>query len=489
MSDTTVLAEQQSEQRTSRALLIGAIVFGGLGSDLFFDHLPGLSIPLFVLAFYSLVGIAFHSQFERRMTVPNYMLVLITLSASVYFHSADPIFWMINLLLLPVLIVCHTMALTGQLARTFFERLLDLIFGFVYRPLVFCLLPFRLIRQQFHWKADHNAVKIGIGIVVTLPLLLLIIPLLMSADPVFNHLLGNVSAFVQRLSFDTLIGRFLLAAVLALGAFSYLWSLRVPVHVFWHLPVTTSRRIWQLDRVIAATILAVFNLLYLLFDGIQFSYLFGVLPNGYTYSSYARHGFFELVAITLINLSLLLFCFHFLNQQSDFLRGLETLLVGCTLVMLVSAFMRMRIYEQMYGYTFLRVATHAFMLFLALLLLVTLVAIFRPKLPLVRFFGLALAAFIIILSNSHIDYWIAKSNIDRYQQTGKLDTVYLTNLSNDAAPQLIRLLDVDDHGIRKAAYSELKRRQEELKQPTDWQSFNLMNWQTKRRLAELIRNE
>jgi len=100
------------------------------------------------------------------------------------------------------------------------------------------------------------------------------------------------------------------------------------------------------------------------------------LPSDFTYAEYARRGFFELIAVTLINFSILLSCIGFARKGSKLIdravRILYSLLVACTLVMLFSAHFRMSLYEEAYGYTYLRMLTHAFMVFLFVLFLIAL---------------------------------------------------------------------------------------------------------------------
>lgn len=105
------------------------------------------------------------------------------------------------------------------------------------------------------------------------------------------------------------------------------------------------------------------------FIAIQFSYLFGSLTDGlprdFTFAQYARKGFFELVAVTLINLVLLTGNMYFVKASGKKLdravKILNTILVMSTFIMLLSAHFRMSLYEDAYGFTYLRVLTHAFM--------------------------------------------------------------------------------------------------------------------------------
>lgn len=477
-------SEKHLVMRRDVQLLIGAVFLGLLGDQLFYKMNLGLSVPLFIVAFYSLYfGIINRTINVKSKTVP-FLLVAIFLLALSFFIRSSSVLWLFDFMLLPFLIVLHTLLAEHQVAPTAPKILFDLLFGFLYRPFAFCLLPFqmvgKLLKRKSHLRSDSVFIKILIGIGLTVPLLLVIIPLLASADQIFNRLLGQILQVFNSFNLGSVIGQTIFTTILAVCSFSYLWTLLHPQQWFWTVLNEKTGAVPNdtLDSVIVLTILAVINMIYLVFTAIQFSYLFGKLPQGFTYASYARHGFFELVAVTLINLTLLLSLFYFDKQRRSAVAWLESLLIGCTLIMLVSAFTRMAVYEQMYGYTRLRLVTHAFMLFLAVLLLFTLYRIWQPKVRIVRFFLLAALTFIVAINYVNIDYWIAKSNIDRYQQTGKIDCNYLVSLSDDAVPQLVHLLGTGNGPVRQTIARDLSMRERTLEQRTHWQSFNLSDYQS-----------
>ncbi|KAA3663616.1 MAG: DUF4173 domain-containing protein [Chloroflexi bacterium] len=116
--------------------------------------------------------------------------------------------------------------------------------------------------------------------------------------------------------------------------------------------------------------------------------------------------------------------------------------MGFVLVMLVSAFQRMRLYEAAFGYTRLRLNVYVFMVWLgALLVWFVLSQWMRPD----RFAigGIVVAiGFLVTLNVINPDYFIAQQNIVRYQQMGDLDVAHLTTLSDDAIPVLVNALPV-----------------------------------------------
>lgn len=105
--------------------------------------------------------------------------------------------------------------------------------------------------------------------------------------------------------------------------------------------------------------LVVINSVYLLFSLIQFSYLYGgdKLPVVFTYAEYARRGFWELLAVTVINLGILLSSMKFVKKDRGFypvILVFLSLLIVFSLNLLFSAHFKMSLYERAYGLTALR---------------------------------------------------------------------------------------------------------------------------------------
>lgn len=217
----------------------------------------------------------------------------------------------------------------------------------------------------------------------------------------------------------------------------------------------------------------------MLFAVIQFSYLFGaadgLLPAGTAYAEYARRGFMELVVVALINIGILLFGLHFIRAGSKGLelarKGMLSLLMGCTLVMLVSAYSRLSLYEQNYGYTELRLLVHGFMIFLGVLMAVAFIRIWYQWFSLAKVYVAIAITSYVIMNFANIEARIAVNNIARYEETGKIDLVYLQSLSADAGPALT--LFQEKHPELDELEGIVERYRKEAQERRHWQSWNL----------------
>jgi hypothetical protein len=172
-----------------------------------------------------------------------------------------------------------------------------------------------------------------------------------------------------------------------------------------------------------------------------------------TYAHYARRGFFELVAVACLALALLWGLALLARRERPWQRlafnAACATLIALTFGMLASAFQRMLLYEHAYGYTRLRLYTHSFMIWLALVLGLFLLALLRDRPQLFTFGGFVSAlAYLAVLNLANPDALIVRENLARYQATGKLDAYYLAGLSADATPELVAALPVLDGASR-----------------------------------------
>jgi hypothetical protein len=259
------------------------------------------------------------------------------------------------------------------------------------------------------------------GLALAGVLLAVFVPLLMSADAAFAQLLEtvvgwDVSGAVERLLVATL--------VLGLGGALLHVKLRPPNPA----PLPVGRVLGATETNIA---LGALVLLFGGFVALQFATLFGgsdhvLRTAGLTYAEYARSGFAQLLVVAALTFAVLAAGRRWARPQ----RVLEIALCLLTLVVLASALRRLGLYEETYGFTRLRFAGHAALLYLGALFALVLVT--RAPQAIVAVTAAALLTFAL----SDPERRIAEHNVERYERTGKLDVAYLKTLGADAAPAL-----------------------------------------------------
>jgi hypothetical protein len=178
---------------------------------------------------------------------------------------------------------------------------------------------------------------------------------------------------------------------------------------------------------------------------------------------------------------------QFVRKEHPFIQRviqiMLSLLISSTLVMLCSSYIRLLGYEQAYGYTYTRVLVHAFLIFLFVLFLLALYRIWREHTSLFKQYLIVAMIAYVGINYINIDKMIAIQNIERYAQTGKIDIAYLSSLSYDVVPELIKLNEQETKP--EGLDGRLERIKENLNKDQPWQSFNL----SKYRVREWLKKE
>lgn len=482
-------------------LLLGSLGLGLLFDFLFFEKPLGLSYPLFITALYSFLFWNIDKKPKLKLDFTLLLGISIMALSLTYFFFSNPIFTVLNFFMIPILLVAHTLLLTSNNRHKWFETLflVDLLHGTFYRPFRNFLKPFSMITKKAKSSANLSkysvAGKILVGLIVTIPLLIIIVPLLASADDIFRYYIEQIPNLFKGIRTDRLIAQFFIIFVITCLLFSYVSSLFTPKteskdKIF---DLKTLSAGTFLDPITVATLLILIDALYVVFIAIQFSYLFGSLsgglPDNFTYAQYARKGFFELVIVTLINLVILLGNINFVKTSGrkidKIVKILTTTLVVSTLIMLLSAHLRMSLYEEAYGFTYLRILTHAFMGYLLVLFSLSLAKVWRPSVPLLKSFLLLSIVAYTLLNYINIDKIIVKNNIERFNQGAPIDISYLTTLSYDAVPPLVDFMNsTTDSTLENNLEKGLKSKKDFLAKVRPWQSFNISKYNAKKSLTQ-----
>lgn len=242
---------------------------------------------------------------------------------------------------------------------------------------------FRAYAGLFRTK-EHSGAKHGwLGFAVGLPLMIVVLALLASADAGTAKLLGGL---FERFN----VWEWFWRIVVVFGSSMLFYSL------FYNLTwgkadadLAPVKQNWKLagPGVVIGLLLAA----YALFTYVQFTYLFGgVLPVELTYSEYAREGFGQFLAVTMINFAVLgvSLC---KSEPGRGIKAFQTLLIAASLIVLASAAWRMLLYIGAYGLTIRRVLPLWLMIYFAFLTAVGVVRVYREKTPFLRIGAFALA--------------------------------------------------------------------------------------------------
>jgi hypothetical protein len=421
------------------AVWVGAVTSAFIGAAILFDASPGINWVIWVSSAAAALIVA---RTLSGLPLDRPVLVLLgwaTLIASAAAFTQNEfkhvlIFLSVGMLLGLAVIVIGTPAWSSLSAGLL--------------PRVPFLAPLRVWTATVREAAgapraisSGRAQPVLVGLVLTVPLVIILVALLRNADPTFAVIWSGIASVLP----EWISGRavfFVGLVSLTLGATAIAArqsDARLPV-----TPIRLGTIGVTEQRIVLFGVLAVLWL----FVVLQVSYFFRnpatAVGSGVTFAEYARRGFAELsVAVTLVVAVILVLQ---ATRQKERATGGKLSLVNLELaaivaleIVLFSAFRRVVLYEEAYGFTTDRLFAQAYMIGVALALVALGIEVWRGSISIA--FGRRAAviglAIVTVLVFWNYDAWIINRNIDRAGQAGKFDLSYARKLSPDAAPTLI----------------------------------------------------
>lgn len=451
-----------------------------------YKNLVGITFPLFV------GGVYFYFMFclkelsmQLKKDVWFYAGSSLLLGLSTFATDSLPIqvFNFMGILLLICSFMVHQvyddrkwdfLQYLGTLIYTGFASIAHLLQPFIH------MNYFLKVRSK---KENSKSRYVVYGLLITVPLLMVVMALLTEADMVFNNIFVKLFHHIETIDADV-FGTVFLTIFAFFAAYSFLCAV---VSKDLSEEVTEKR---TAEPVTAITFTSILTAVYLLFCTVQIFYLFigGIkLPEGYSYAQYARTGYFQLLFVCLLNLVMVLICLHYFREHKV-LKTILTVLCGCTFIMIISSVYRMLLYVSVYKLTFTRVLVLWSLLVLTILLIGIVIHIFRKDFSLFRFFMIVVSISYLCLSFSHQDYWIAKYNVASTNHINEEDSYYLSQLSADAAPVILSMIDKSRDYLSEDLYAYMqgiRMKGEAL----GIRTFNLSRWNAYHMLMEQYDSE
>ncbi|MDE6845852.1 MAG: DUF4173 domain-containing protein [Lachnospiraceae bacterium] len=421
--------------------------FFGIGSALYavfytfclYKNASGITYPFFVAG--TLCYFFFSMQ---KLGVPYkkdsifYIISVVLLGISNCLTNSPQLLAMnkCGIFLLSFILMIHTIYMDKSWNfpkyLTALAQTIGIIFVCVFRPCSDMISYFDARKKNKDGKKSYF-LPVLIGVVITIPVLLFMTLLLASADAVFADIFSRI---LDSINLETIFGTTFTAIIV----FFFSYAVYAALSMKDVKEEVTDHR--TLEPIIAIIVTVALSILYLMFSVIQILYLFignMQLPDGYTYSSYAREGFFQLLTVCILNLIIVLVCLY-LFRENSVLKAILTIISGCTFIMILSSALRMLMYINRYNLTFLRIFVLWSLAVIFLLMAGVTVSIYMNKFPLFTYSMVIVTVFYIGLSFAHPDYWIAKYNLNpgHMEYLDDYDTLdsqkYLGKLSADAAP-------------------------------------------------------
>ena len=491
---------------TSRLAIAGlfAVAFGAIAQLLFYGADLGINVPLATAALLAAAWLVRH----HGLPVPDWTDAWLPLAALVFAAfialRGDVTLVLVDLLVVLTLTGASVVALGGMpVVRRPIHQIVILAGRFIgwtiaggTRPSA--ALAGSLPRERLT-RPPQRTTPVLRGLLIALPIGLVFVALFSAADAVFARVVRD--AFSFNLDLGDMTGRLLVAVVaawLAAGALAFATLRPQPAAA---APNPDAMSLPRLGVTEAVTVLIVVDLVFALFVALQAAYLFGgqdtLEASGLTYSEYARRGFLELIVVAILAGGLVLTLQAVTSHRSWLHAGAAIGLALLTAVVLASALLRLRLYQEAYGWTELRLYALAGIAWLGIGIVLVVAALGSDRarwLP----HALIASALVVGLAVNVIGpvRFVAEQNVARLLhpeliapdgETG-LDAFYLMMLGSDAVPALIETLPALPEDQRRDLLAELRFRADSLAAESasqSWQAWNLSREHARSLLAEL----
>lgn len=294
-------------------------------------------------------------------------------------------------------------------------------------------MSFYMKREKKEGRKELAAILAGVGIAVLF--LLVVLPLLIRSDQIFAGYFDKIFRYISVWTIFGILFQFLAGSILFYAFFAALFKQNIKEE--------KKKEVCRTNALTGITFTAILTVIYVFYSGIQILFLFlrfgEGLPGGVTYSQYAHSGFWQLLAVSLINIVTVLICMQ-MFEEHKVLKILLLIISVCTCIMAVSAAYRMVLYVKVYHLTFLRVLVLWFLGVLVLIMAGIMVSIFRRKFHLFQYIMVVVTCCYIGFSFAGVDGMIASYNISHSEELYFDDLYYLMDqLSEDAAPYIAEI--------------------------------------------------
>ena len=421
-----------SSPKNRLAAVLSAVFVGLLVSVILIDYNVGVNYFAFSIICFTLIAylMALDDNLDYKQLA--FWAAAYLAYASMLFRVRIPT--ALDIIILPTVLVCFTIfAAKGKkenIIGTFFFR----FFSF---PVYFYKI-FTITAGEKTNKKKNKTGSILLGLGISALLLIPIIPLMTGADVAFRD-------FIERLfSFENIgewIGRIIASVITALAGFGFIYI--ITERKTTPKPMTAVRSHPSGAAVTVMTVLGVITAVFLIFAVIQFRYLFigvGGLPEGYNYSDYAVSGYWEQFVLTLINIVIILTSIQITKDAESghkkVVNVLLSLLLAMNIYLLVSSAYKMSLYQQAYGFTFLRCLVYLILLFEFIMIGFMAVKVFKRDFPFLKVAVYTAAAYFAIVAMMNLEAFSVKQNIKIYEKTGEVDISYMLYDCRDASPVL-----------------------------------------------------
>lgn len=354
--------------KINNSILVGILIASLC--NVFIQYLPinsyikNFTFPIFNLLITYLILL---NNQKKIVNVKAYYLLIpiILILISNLLLKIDDSNLFLNVIILPILMTLFFSLLTNKnykISIQVFSWVNHLIFTNIFSNL-------SLIKniKCKNIETKNKTTNIILGILIGCGIGLIILLLLMSADTYFKFFVNKIFCLFK---FD--LGKTFIFII----SFILLFSIYVNILLNQSCNMKKNNN-KKIDDIMAITIITIIDIIFVLFLISELSRLtnnFLQVPVQYTYSSYAREGFFQLLVVTTINFNIIMYLLYKtpLIKENHVIKKLILLLICFSIFLIFNSYYRMFLYIFNYGYTVLRLQV---ILFLAMEMILFLILV------------------------------------------------------------------------------------------------------------------
>lgn len=447
-------------------ILIGALFLSLWQSLLFWKQDLGISVLLFTIPIIWITTKLLKGNIKNKKAL--LISIPIIVLSSTYFIFDNLTFYLINIVLIPILyLIMVIWAISDFQIKSIIYKIILMIF----EPLNYIGDVIRAVLKEFNPKEKDEQIgekkeknNIFKAVCFTGIIALIVIGLLCSADNEFAKIFSTIFKDINIFNVSELTGRIIIIIIAFFyfaGFFMNMLDKENGLKEF-----EEEEKIEKKESYTIRMMLTVLNVVYLVFCFTQIKVLF--TEQNIKYSEFARKGFFQLMIVSLINIVMILKAnnknLKETEKQEKYKKTMCIVMVIFTLIIIISAFARMTLYQQNYGYTRLRILVDYTLITEIILLIPTIIYILKNKIDLIKTYFVIIITMYCLVNFINIDKIIMKNNFNRYKETGYIDLNYLMEMNNsDLIEQLLELKDTEFKYSEKA-YSQSDTDKQEIQE-------------------------
>ena len=413
---------------------------------LFYGNRLGISVILFMIPLLIFIYIFLKKNDKIQNKKGLLFLIPIVLLSLTFTLFDNELFTFLN---------CIVITLLFGVMYVFTIKPVDRLMDLVDKTITLLISPISYIGKFFRvstskisdkLKVSPKAKKVLLSILIVLPIVVVIVALLSSADMIFGNIFenifGGIRDFLEDILFDDFVGRIITFIIVFFAIGTSM------MYLLYEYPRKDEKTIVKENKTrdvfTLKLLVSVLNVIYIIFDVIQIkSLMLHSVSSGINYAEYARQGFFELMFVSIINIAIILISkkFETKDNKKDFnyINIMNVLMIVLTIIIIVSSFLRMNLYESAYGYTTLRLLVYVTLMTETILMIPTVMYIFNSNVNIFKCYLYIILTAYVVTNFMNIDYMIARRNVNRYYVNDRIDVEYLKNYRYDNIPILLEL--------------------------------------------------